>query len=236
MRLAMLNWKRFLGVLFSATILFAMPAVAASSSPSLKRVAFVFDDGPTTEHLNAFLELFAREQVRVNFSFVGRNVAAHPELTRATVERGHEINNHSYTHPHLVKLSDEEILAEIKKTSTAIQEATGKPPAWFWAPFLESNERVEAQLQKLKLVAFPYAKYRFISTSDWDSANTTAETIRKSATTGVVDGTVILFHEWRSETLQEMPAILRELRRQGCTFVTFSELAAALPDGVGAAR
>jgi peptidoglycan/xylan/chitin deacetylase (PgdA/CDA1 family) len=44
-------------------------------------------------------------------------------------------------------------------------------------------------------------------------------------------GTVILFHEWRRETLQQLPRILAELRREGCTFLTFSERAEVLPDG-----
>lgn len=48
---------------------------------------------------------------------------------------------------------------------------------------------------------------------------------------GVLDGTVILLQEWRRETLQQLPRILAELRREGCTFLTFSERAEALPDG-----
>lgn len=209
------------------------PSAASPDSPphALKRVAFVFDDGPTTEQLTAFLDLFAREKIHVNFSFVGKAVDAHPELARSAVERGHEINNHSYTHPHLPKLADAEILEEIQKTSAAIEKATGRPPAWFWAPFLEIDEKVRVQLAKVKLTAYPYETYNFISSEDWNAAQTTAEMIRQKATTGVVDGTVILFHEWRAETLQQMPAIIAELRRQGCTFMTFTELAGALPHG-----
>lgn len=228
----MFPWKTSVLLLVTAAVSLAMPPESKPQTQTPKRVAFVFDDGPTVEQLNAFIELFAREKVHVSFSFVGQNVDAHPELARAAFEHGHDLNNHSYTHPHLTKLTDAEILAEIEKTNVAIQKATGKPPAWFWAPFLESDERVAAQLAKTKLVAFPHLTYHFISTDDWDPAHSTADTIRERATTGIVDGTVILCHEWRAETLQQMPAIIRELRRQGCTLVTFTEMAAALPHGV----
>jgi len=64
------------------------------------RVALVFDDGPVPETNGAFLELLAREGARVTFAQVGRHVAAHPGLARADLDAGHEIVNHSYTHPH----------------------------------------------------------------------------------------------------------------------------------------
>jgi peptidoglycan/xylan/chitin deacetylase (PgdA/CDA1 family) len=62
---------------------------------------------------------------------------------------------------------------------------------------------------------------------DYDRSVPAAEILRR-ATTDVRDGTVILFHEWRTETREQLPAILAELRRQHCVFLTFSELDAAL--------
>ena len=61
----------------------------------------------------------------------------------------------------------------------------------------------------------------------WNPA-VTAEQIYTNAVTGVEDGSLIIFHEWRPETLAQMPAILAELKRQGCVFVTVSELATYL--------
>ena len=121
------------------------------------------------------------------------------------------------------------ILEEVTKTSVAIERATGKPPAWFWAPFLELDDKVAAQVKKAGLTSFPFTQYHFISSDDWNVKQTEAAAIRKNATTGIKDKTVILFHEWRPETLAELPAILAELRRQGCVFLTFSELAKLTP-------
>jgi peptidoglycan/xylan/chitin deacetylase (PgdA/CDA1 family) len=69
-----------------------------------------------------------------------------------------------------------------------------------------------------------YSLKQVVVSQDYDRS-VGAEDIKRKATTGVKDGSVILFHEWRDETLQQLPAILAELRRQGCVFLTFSELA-----------
>jgi peptidoglycan-N-acetylglucosamine deacetylase len=194
-----------------------------------KRIAFVIDDGPVIEQTMQMLAVLAKAKAHVTFSYVGKNVIAHPELARAAVEAGHEIANHSYTHPHLKTLDDATVQKEISETNAAIKQATGRAPVWFWAPFLESDERVERVAQSNQLKHFPYRDYHFISTEDWNVNATDAAAILKRATTDIQDKTVILCHEWRPETLQQLPAILETLRAQGFEFVTFSELAAVKP-------
>lgn len=197
----------------------------AADTTGRKRVALVIDDGPIPAHNAAFLELLAREHMHVTFSHVGQNVVAHPELARNVVAAGHEIANHSYTHPHLKTLTDAAIEKEVADTSAAIEQATGKAPKWFWAPFLEHDERVDATVRRATgLEHFPFTKYHFIGSLDWE-ASTTGEKFRELCTTGIVDGTVILMHEWPEVTLENLPAVIAELKKQGVTFVTFSELA-----------
>lgn len=210
-------------------LMLTVVSTALAADPGRKRVAIVIDDGPVPAHNAAFLELFAREHVQVTFSHVGRNVVAHPELTKNTATAGHEIANHSYTHPHLNPMSAEAVEKEVGDTSAAIKTATGQAPAWFWAPFLEHDAHVDAAVRKATgLEHFPYTQYHFISTSDWE-ASTTAEQFRERATTGIVDGTVILMHEWPEVTLANLPWVITELKKQGVQFVTFSELAKQLP-------
>jgi peptidoglycan/xylan/chitin deacetylase (PgdA/CDA1 family) len=69
--------------------------------------------------------------------------------------------------------------------------------------------------------------HRLVDPKDWDR-QTTAEQIRERSIQGVEDGTVLLFHEWRQETVDQIPAIIAALREQGCVFLTFSELEASL--------
>jgi peptidoglycan/xylan/chitin deacetylase (PgdA/CDA1 family) len=93
------------------------------------RIAVVFDDGPYVGQVDGFLSLLAREQVRVTFSHVGQNVDAHPELCRSVAIAGHEIFNHSYTHPHFDTITDAAIQSEITRTQAAVLAATGRAPA-----------------------------------------------------------------------------------------------------------
>ena len=205
-------------------LLFVFATISSIVAGSPLRVSLVFDDGPVPVQTEKILALLAREHVHVNFSYIGQKVDANPELAKHALAAGHELNNHSYTHPHLLKLDDAGAFAEISKCTEAIRRATGHPPAWFWAPFLEMDSRVDALVRRDGLVVYPYQKFHFISTNDWDEAHTSAVAIYESATTGIADKTVILFHEWRPETYDQLPAILAELRKQGCVFLTFTEL------------
>ncbi len=198
---------------------------AAADAPARKRVAIVMDDGPIPEHNAAYLALFAREGVKITFSHVGKNVAAHPELTKASAAAGHEIADHSYTHSHMKQMDDAAIEKEVADTQAAVKSATGKAPVWFWSPFLEHDDRVDAAVRKAGGIEhFPFTKYHFIGSLDWE-AGTTAGKYRELSTTGIVDGTVILMHEWPQVTFENLEWVIHELKKQNVEFVTFSELA-----------
>jgi peptidoglycan/xylan/chitin deacetylase (PgdA/CDA1 family) len=219
-----------IALVFSFALLLSGPRQLLASEPTaMKRVSLVFDDGPVVDQTDRMLAILAKENIHVNFCYIGKNVDAHPELARHALAAGHELNDHSYTHPHLKTLSDAEVHAEIQKCFSAIEHTTGKKPGWFWAPFLESDARIEAQANEVGLSHFPYQKYHFISTDDWNTKVTTGAMIHQRATTGITDRTVILCHEWVPDTLAQLPGIIAELKKQGCVFVTFSELAHGAP-------
>lgn len=204
--------------------LVAALTLSASDQPARKRVALVIDDGPIPEHNAPLLALLASEHVHVTFSHVGKNVVAHPELAKAVLAAGHEIVNHSFTHPHLKGMPDADVAREVGDTQAAIEKATGYTPKWFWAPFLEYDDHLAAIVKQFGgLEHFPWQKHHFIGSLDWE-ATTTGEKFRGLCTTGVVDGTVILMHEWPEVTLANLPAVIAELKKQGAEFVTFSEL------------
>ena len=207
-------------------LLSTVMVMGATDQPARKRVAIVIDDGPVPAHNAQLLALLARENIHVTFSHEGRFVVAHPELAKAVDAAGHEIANHSFTHTHLKPMTDADIEREVADTSAAIKQATGRAPKWFWAPFLEHDDRVDAAVRRATgLEHFPFTKFHFIGSLDWE-AGTTGEKFRELCTTGIVDGTVILMHEWPEVTLANLPAAIAELKKQGVEFVTFSELAA----------
>lgn len=207
-------------------ILAATLALGATGQPAAKRVAIVMDDGPTPEQNAPMLALFAREKVRITFAHVGRQVAANPAMAKAAAEAGHEIINHSYTHPHFKKFDDAAITKEVRDTQEAVRAATGRTPRWFWSPYGDWDDRIAAAVRVAGLEHYPAPRFTFLDTRDWDAA-TTAEQFHERATKGVGEKTVLLMHEWPKVTLATLPAVIAELKRQNVEFVTFSELEAA---------
>lgn len=193
-----------------------------SAEPApVKRVALVFDDGPVPANAAPLLTLLAKEGVPVTFSLVGNRVDENPATAKAIAAAGHEIANHSQAHAHPRDLDDAALDREVADAQQKITAAAGVAPRWYWPPFLEVDDRVRAAVAHANLAL--YTPRHLVVSKDYDTT-VPAPDIQRNATTDVVDGTVILFHEWRAETREQLPAILAELRRQGCRFLTFSAL------------
>ena len=211
-------------VRLSALAFFLAAATAAGASP-VKRVALVFDDGPAVNSTGPLLALLALEKVPATFALVGDRVRENPLGAKAIAAAGHEVVNHSQTHAQPDALSAAALEREIGDAQAKLTEVLGVAPRWYWPPYLKVDDRVRAAATRAGLAI--YEPRHLVVSKDYDHAVPAAE-IRQRATTDVRDGTVIMFHEWRMETREQLPAILAELRRQQCEFYTFSGLAAAL--------
>lgn len=211
--------SRFLEVAIAAAVLVLVPVSLGAQSP--KRVALIFDDGPRPADAGPLLTVLEKEQIAVTFALVGERVGESPATARAIAAAGHELVNHSQTHAHVKDLDDVALDREVAAGRDAIRAATGTVPRWYWPPFLEVDDRLRAAVTRADLAL--YEPRHLVISMDYDRSVPAAEIYRR-ATTDVRDGSVILFHEWRVETREQLPAILAELRRQGCTFMTFSEL------------
>ncbi|MFT3783949.1 MAG: polysaccharide deacetylase family protein [Nibricoccus sp.] len=194
---------------------------AQSSPPTPMHIALMFDDGPTAEHLEKYLALFKTENVHVTFSFVAKNVEAQPALAHAAISAGHEVTNHSFEHKHPKDLSPAELRHEVIGALEVFERVTNKRPTWYWPPYIEITPELEAIVAKTSMKL--YRPAHLVGSSDYDMS-VTAEQIRIRSLDGVKDGSLILFHEWRNESLEQMPAILAELKKRGAVFMTISEL------------
>ncbi|MET7688153.1 polysaccharide deacetylase family protein [Streptomyces sp. NPDC005483] len=105
-------------------------------------VALTFDDGPSATSTATLLTHLAQYHARATFFTVGQNVVAHPALVRAEVRAGHEVGNHSYSHPDLTKLGAEQVAYQLNRTSAAIKAATGTAPTLFRPPYGALNSTV----------------------------------------------------------------------------------------------
>src|SRR4030081_1902957 len=91
-------------------------------------IALTFDDGPNATLTPKLLDLLAARHLKATFFVVGQNAADHPEILKRAVREGHEIANHSWSHPYLGKMSDDAVRRELQKTEDAIVAAIGKKP------------------------------------------------------------------------------------------------------------
>jgi endo-1,4-beta-xylanase len=204
----------------SGFLMFALAAGLLAAAP--KRVALIFDDGPKPDDAGPLLTLLEKENIKVTFALVGDRVNENPATARAIAAAGHDIANHSQSHRTLADLDEAAIEREVVGGRDAIQAAVGTAPRWYWPPYLATDDRLRAAVARAGLTLF-YPPRHLVVSKDYDRSVSAAE-IYRLATTDVRDGSVILFHEWRTETREQLPAILAELRRQGCTFHTFTAL------------
>jgi peptidoglycan/xylan/chitin deacetylase (PgdA/CDA1 family) len=193
----------------------------AQERPAL-HVALIFDDGSTPAQTQQFLDVLAQAKAVVTFGSVAHYVQSHPDTAKAMLAAGHEIANHSFNHRHPKELDDEALAHEVVDAQTAITEAAGQAPTWYWPPFLEADARHDDLMARAGLQV--YRPHRLVVTKDYDR-QVSADQIEHAAVTDIADGSVILMHEWRNETLQRLPSILAQLKSQGAQFLTFSQMA-----------
>ena len=186
-------------------------------------VALTFDDGPTDAYVGELLSVLAARSVRATFFVIGSEVARAPEAARRLVAAGHELGNHTYSHPHMVFRSQASIRDEIERTDELIRAAGERGPIYFRPPF------------GYKLVGLPWFLSRTGRTTiTWDvepdsssRVAATAEGIASHVAEHVRPGSIVLLHVWyrsRGTSRSAVPHIIDRLRQNGYRFVTVSEL------------
>ncbi|MEV5963884.1 polysaccharide deacetylase family protein [Kribbella sp. NPDC051952] len=196
-------------------------AAAAPTKPPLptKYVVLTFDDGPDVAYTPKILDILAKYDAKATFFEVGKNVVKHPELTKRIHAAGHSVENHTWTHADLRKLSATAFRQEVSSTDQAIRAQLGSTPACLRPPYGGVNATVRQRAKALgkDLVVWT------IDSRDWTKPGTTA--IVKRVLTSVHSGSVILMHDGggnRSQTVAALPTILKSLKAQGYGFRTLT--------------
>lgn len=184
-------------------------------------VAMTFDDGPSAENTPRLLEMLKERNIKATFFLIGQNAAANPNVVRQILADGHEIGNHSWTHPQLSKLSDERVKGEISKTQEAIKDACGFVPTLLRPPYgaitAHQKQWIEDQLG-LNVILWS------VDPLDWKRPG--AAVITHRILSGVAPGAIVLSHDIHKQTVDAMPATLDALTQRGYKFVTVSQLIA----------
>ncbi|YCK41070.1 polysaccharide deacetylase family protein [Actinomadura sp. ATCC 39365] len=188
----------------------------------VKCVALTFDDGPGP-YTGTLLRHLAKYRAHATFFVVGRNVGAHPDVVRRTVEAGHELGNHTWSHPDLTRLSPAAIRSQLARTDRAVKSAAGVVPGLVRPPYGATDRDVRRQAHR-PLVLWS------VDTLDWryrDSARVARVSLKR-----VRPGSVILFHDIHPTTVKAVPRVLKGLSARGYRFVTVSELFGGEPPKV----
>ena len=197
----------------AAVALAAAGALTVGTAPSHAAtcsgyVGLTFDDGPSNAHTPALLNALKQRGLRATMFNEGQYAAAYPAQVRAEVAAGMWIGNHSYTHPHLTRLSQAQIDSEISRTQQGIAGAGGGTPRLFRPPYGETNATVRAVAAKYGLTQVIWD----VDSQDWNGASTDAIV---QAVSRLTNGQVILMHEWPANTLAAIPRIAQTLASRG---------------------
>ncbi|AHM04944.1 polysaccharide deacetylase [Roseibacterium elongatum DSM 19469] len=182
-------------------------------------VALTFDDGPHPRLTPQLLDILSAANVRATFYMIGRSVARHPQLAARVAAEGHEIGNHTWSHPNLTGRSDAGVLDQIDRTSIAIQEAVGRPPVTMRPPYGNFHDRQRLMLFRERNL--PTVLWS-VDPQDWQRPGATVVTQR--IVRSAHPGAVVLAHDIHGPTIRAMPSTISDLAARGFRFVTVSEL------------
>ena len=184
-------------------------------------IALTFDDGPNATLTPKLLDLLAAHHMKATFFVVGQNAADHPDILRRAVREGHEIGNHSWSHPNLGKMSDEAVRRELQKTDDAIFSAIGRRPTLMRPPYGSLTEHQRRWIHD----DFGYRIIIWdVDPLDWKRPGPSVVCNRILKETRA--GSIVLAHDIHPPTIEAMPATFDQLDRKGFKSVTVSELLA----------
>ncbi len=192
--------------------------------PSRRQIALTFDDGPSEATLRV-LDLLAQHNLPATFFMVGVNVRRFPEIARQVAQAGHEIGNHSDTHPYLHFKSAAFMRKELGAAQESIQQATGITPHWFRAPYGVRWFGLGGVQKELGLTG---AMWTTIA-RDWTlPADAVAQRLIKNAKPGAIfclhDGRVPEPSPDIRATVDGLAAAIPQLLTEGYEFVTLSDI------------
>lgn len=183
-----------------------------------KKISISFDASWGGDKTMRILDILDEYDVKTTFFLVGIWVDKYPDLVKEITSRGHEIGNHSNTHPHMSQLSESQITDELNKLSAKVEKLTGKPTSLFRPPYGDYNDRV--------ILASRAAGYEPIQWSvdslDWKNRGT-ADVI-KQCTARIEPGDIVLFHNDSESILEALPTVLKHYQGLGLQIVPVSQL------------
>jgi peptidoglycan/xylan/chitin deacetylase (PgdA/CDA1 family) len=187
-----------------------------------KKVALTFDDGPENFWTPKVLEILKEKQVKATFFVIGKQAQAYPNMLRKIDAEGHIIGNHTLDHADLTKLDAPAVTKEIAECAAIINHIMGKNPKLVRPPFGFHNEKVDSVIYSRDNMIILWS----LDTDDWQGLDSAS--VQKRVLPKMKNGYIVLQHNGVNPRLggsvEALPIMIEELKKQGYTFVTIPEL------------
>src|SRR5256886_14145451 len=182
-------------------------------------IALTFDDGPSAKLTPKLLDLLATHHIKATFFVIGENVAEHPEIVARAAREGHEIGNHSWSHPYFARMSDDNVRSQLRRTDDAIRNAIGIRPTLLRPPYGSITAREKRWIHDefgYRIILWDVDPY------DWKRPGPAV--VRNRILKETLPGSIVLSHDIHPGTIEAMPSTFDALEAKGFKFVTVSEL------------
>ena len=181
-----------------------------------KLVALTFDDGPSSATTPRLLDILYEKDVPATFFMLGKMAREVPDIVRRTEKEGHIVASHTMYHQNLIRISPAAMADDIAESKAVFKNILGHEPTLTRPPYGNINSAVRNN------VGTPMILWS-VDTLDWKSKN--IDDILAVTREQIHDGAVILVHDIYDTTVDAVPVIIDELRKEGYDFVTVPELA-----------
>lgn len=181
-------------------------------------VALSFDDGPNNQTTPDVLDILEEHNVPASFFVIGQNINdSTAEQMKRAISLGCEIQNHSYTHSYMTKMTQDKFIDELKRTDDLVEKYTSTRPTLFRPPYIDHNKSMHDAVDHIFING--------VGCQDWE-AGISAEDRFNDLMSKVKDGDIILLHDFSGNvnTVEALKMIIPELKSRGYNLVTVSEL------------
>jgi poly-beta-1,6 N-acetyl-D-glucosamine synthase len=221
----------------------SIPTAAAVTHAGYKskQIALTFDDGPAEPFTEEVLDILKEHKIKATFFLIGEHALTYPEITKRIYDEGHDIGNHTFTHPDLSLVSKSRITLELNAAQRALQSILGRSVLLLRPPYISENSPLSIQEFRVLSIAQNLG-YTTVGISnngrDWiayesgpdgSSIERTGKDIAEEILSKIdlMSGNAILLHDGpkeRSRSVDALAILIPELKAQGFTFVTTHEL------------
>lgn len=192
-----------------------------NGSRNEKYLALTFDDGPHPKETDEVLDVLKKYNVKATFFIAGKHANWYSEPLKRASKEGHEIGNHTFNHPDISNLTNQQLEEEIVKCEEILIKVTGKKPNLFRPPYGSYRQNELAQIAKK--LGYKVVLWTTVDAKDWK--NSGAQSISDTIVNNAKNGDIILLHDYATEnTVEALDILIPLMQKKGYEFVTVSEL------------